>query len=206
MLVSHHLIHLLDMADKEGHILEQITIVPYANPIGLSQNLLGSQIGRFSLQSGVNFNRNYPDISEKVALKITEKLTDDATQNVMIIREAIAKELNSLKTFGEEDSLKNILYKMASQCDIVLDLHCDSDAILHIYTHFNLWPILSSLAQELHSHVQLLAVTAGGTPFDDACSCPWDILQRKFPLFPIPMACESSTVELRGESDVSTII
>ena len=43
----------------------------------------------------------------------------------------------------------------------------------------------------------------GGNPFDDACSCPWGLLGDQFPSHPIPMACQSATVELRGESDVS---
>lgn len=203
MLVAHHLIHLLDAADKSGLIQEQITIVPFANPIGLSQQLLGSHVGRFSLETGVNFNRGYRDLGEVVAGNIANKLSDDSTLNVEMIRDAIAVEIDNMKAAGEEAHLKKILLKLASSCDIVLDLHCDSDAVLHMYTHSKLWPNLADLAAELGSECHLLAVAAGGFPFDDACSCSWAYLAEKFPSFPIPMACESATVELRGESDVS---
>lgn len=49
---------------------------------------------------------------------------------------------------------------------------------------------------------QLLAPKAGGDCFDEACSCPWADIGDHYSDFPIPMACESATVELRGESDV----
>ena len=204
LLVSHHLIRMLDEADKAGHILEQISIVPYANPIGLSQNVLGSHLGRFSLNSGINFNRNFADLAAAVAVRVTDKLSSDSVVNVEIIRAALEEEIDLVKAVGDEANLKKILFKIACQCDIVLDLHCDSNAVMHMYTHTKLWPELSDLARYLESECHLLATTAGGMPFDDACSCHWNVLSEIFPTVPIPMACQSATVELRGESDVST--
>ena len=45
MLVTHKLIKMLDDFDKRGEIQKQIIVVPYANPIGLSQNILNSGLG-----------------------------------------------------------------------------------------------------------------------------------------------------------------
>ena len=45
MLVAHKLIKMLDDFDERGQIQKQIIVVPYANPIGLSQNILNSGIG-----------------------------------------------------------------------------------------------------------------------------------------------------------------
>ena len=73
---------------------------------------------------------------------------------------------------------------------------------MHMYTHDRLWPQLSDLAIELESECQLLAPSSGGNPFDECMSCPWADLADQFPGFPIPMACQSSTIELRGEIDV----
>lgn len=42
LLVANHLIKLLDKAEEKGELLHRITIVPFANPIGLSQQLLES--------------------------------------------------------------------------------------------------------------------------------------------------------------------
>ena len=204
MLVAHHLIKLLDVADKAGLILEEISIVPYANPIGLSQQLLGTHIGRFSIDTGRNFNRDFIDMGPLVAKRIANLLTSDPSENVRIIRRALLAEADSLISIKEESEMKRILYRMACISDIVIDLHCDSDAILHMYMNSRLWPGLSDLASELRSECQLLAPSTGFDSFDEACSCPWSDLQDRFPSHPIPMGCESVTVELRGESDVSS--
>lgn len=203
MLVAHHLLKLLDEAERHGYILENISIVPYANPIGLSQHLLGSHIGRFSTKSGVNFNREYMDIGEAIAKRIDGKLNENSAHNVNLIREALLAEIDSKVTGIEEYEMKRLLYKIASPCDIVIDLHCDSDAVLHMYTSDRLWPQISDLAAELKTECNLLAPANGFDSFDEACSCPWAYLADKFPSYPIPMGCEAVTVELRGESDVS---
>ena len=57
LLVNNFLIKLLDEADEKGEILEDVIVVPYANPIGLSQLLFGQHLGRFSFDTAINFNR-----------------------------------------------------------------------------------------------------------------------------------------------------
>lgn len=204
MLVAHHLIKLLDLAQKQGQILENISIVPYANPIGLSQQILNSHIGRFSTSTGVNFNRDYINIGEAVAKRIDGLLTDNADLNVKLIRDAFIAEIDSAASSDVESEMKRALYKVACSCDIVIDMHCDSDAVLHMYTSERLWPQLADLAAELKSECNLIAPSTGYDSFDEACSFPWSYLADRFPSFPIPMGCESATVELRGESDVSS--
>ena len=75
---------------------------------------------------------------------------------------------------------------------------------MHMYTHDRLWPKYADLAVHLGSRCHLISPVSGGNPFDEACSCPWAALADKYPDYPIPMACESCTVELRGESEVCT--
>lgn len=216
LLVAHHLIHMLDDADKRGDIKQEITIVPFANPIGLSQILLGSHIGRFNLDTAINFNRDWPDYTSQVISKLEEGeaagapllKSDDSNHNVKVIRNLLLEACHSDQESGvpkkEDQSLKQILYEIMCACDIVLDLHCDTDAVIHIYTHDRLWPQLSDLSREIQSHAQLLAPSSGGSPFDEAASCPWASIADKFSnKYPIPMACESATIELRGESDVN---
>jgi predicted deacylase len=72
-----------------------------------------------------------------------------------------------------------------------------------MYTHDRLWPKLSDLAAFVGSHCHLLASESGGSPFDEVSSCLWAKLSDRFSGFPIPMACESATIELRGELSVS---
>jgi predicted deacylase len=48
----------------------------------------------------------------------------------------------------------------------------------------------------------LIAEVSGGNPFDEAVMRPWLDLARRFPEVPLPVACASCTLELRGRSDV----
>ena len=202
ILVANHLSKMLDAAESREEIFGDIIIVPFANPIGLSQSVLGKHVGRFCVDSGVNFNRAWFDGTDVVAERIEGKLTDDSTQNVALIREELILAIEAAPANTEDEHLKKVLGGLAAPCDIVLDLHCDSDAVLHMYTHDRLWPKLMDLSEELGSQCQILDSNSGGQCFDESCCNIWANLAERFPEFPIPMACEACTVELRGESDV----
>jgi hypothetical protein len=162
------------------------------------------QVGRFSFESGTNFNRNWLDCFVEVAAKVENQLTLNEKENVILIRRAILEEIDASPSSMEEQHLKLCLLRYAAVADIVLDLHCDTNAILHMYTHEKLWPALSDLAFHLKSQCQIVSSEdSGGRCFDETCSNIWDKLSRRFPAFPIPMACQSATVELRGQNDVS---
>jgi predicted deacylase len=205
MLVCNHLIKLLDLATSREGILKPITIVPYANPIGLQQIFLGSHLGRFSLSTGVNFNRDWMDVTNEVISSIKDQLiANDPIHNKAIIRQALLTAITATSFTQVEKNLKKELFKRAATSHIVLDLHCDTDAIMHTYTHDRLWPQMSDLAYSLESIVNLLSPKSSGNPFDEACSCPWADIQDAYPDYQIEMACQSVTVELRGEKDVSS--
>lgn len=202
MLVANHLTKMLDTAESRGEIHGEVIIVPFANPIGLSQQILGNHVGRFCFESGTNFNRGWFDGTDKVAEKIKGRLTDDGPANVALIREEILLAIDASSAESEDEDLKKKLVRLAAVCDIVLDLHCDSDAILHMYTHDRLWPKMLDLCEELGTQVQILDSNSGGQCFDESCCNIWANLAERFPSHPIPMACEASTVELRGEANV----
>ena len=67
MLVTNHLVKMLDCAEAKGDIMEEVVLVPFANPIGLDQQVMDKHIGRFSLETGVNFNRDIPGSIVSVA-------------------------------------------------------------------------------------------------------------------------------------------
>lgn len=135
LLVCHHLIKLLDAAAGEGRIKKHITIVPYANPVGLNQVIQGKHFGRFSLLSGINFNRNWLDVTEeKVAKRLEEAekaaaedrlRSNDSRWNTAVIRKALYEEASGLESNKAEVLWKRELYKKACTASIVLDLHCD---------------------------------------------------------------------------------
>ena len=204
LLVAHHLRARLAALEAEGRIVGEIVLVPVANPIGLAQRVLQSVEGRFDLTSGENFNRHYADLFDTVATQVDGKLTFDATHNVALIRDALREAAAALPARSALESLRRTLLGLSIDADIVLDLHCDSQAVMHLYTETSVWPQVEPLARFLGAEAALLADVSGDHPFDEACSTIWPRLAARFgSATPIPSACVAVTVELRGEADVA---
>ncbi|MGQ3051989.1 MAG: succinylglutamate desuccinylase/aspartoacylase family protein [Roseateles sp.] len=207
MLVAHHLRLQLGALEAQGQISGEIILVPMANPIGLSQFLLHGHLGRFELMSGENFNRHYPDQIAAVAAAVEPELGMDAAANVTVLRRALKAAVLAAPVDTELQSLRRSLLGLSCDADIVLDLHCDAQALMHLYTETPCWPDCEPLARFLRSRLTLLAQDSGDNPFDEACSQVWWKWDRHFnsqgQRFPIPQACLSVTVELRGATDVT---
>lgn len=204
MLVAHHLRRLLGELEAAGQISGEIVLVPMANPIGLSQHLLHLHLGRFEQTTGENFNRHYPDQIAGVARAVESELGDDAAANVATLRRALKSAVLASPVETELQSQRRTLLGLSCDADIVLDLHCDAQALMHLYTETPCWPDCEPLARFLRSRVTLLAQDSGDNPFDEACSQVWWKWQAHFgDRFPIPQACLSVTVELRGATDVT---
>lgn len=202
LLVLHHLEQRLNEAEARGELRGEIRIFPFANPIGLSQMLLGTAAGRYEQNSGENFNRYYADLSEMLLGRLEGKLGANAQENIQIIRREMVQCLQIAPGTSELDTLRRHLLRWSIDADIVLDLHCDFSAILHLYLGTPHWPAAADLAADLGAEVSLTAEVSGGNPFDEAAGGPWWALARRFPKHPIPPACFSATVELRGMMDV----
>jgi hypothetical protein len=215
MLVSYHLVKLLDAAALQGRIRKPITVVPYANPIGLQQIFLGFHFGRFSMSTGVNFNRSWPDLTNEIMSNdavLNQLKPSDDLHNTIVLRKALYAALcQDWNVNNVERLLKREIYKRAGISSIVLDLHCDMEAVLHMYTHDRLWPQMQDLADSLDSQCNMICADSGGNAFDESCSNFWNKMQellvkKSHPAATtgagLPMACQSATIELRGQSDV----
>ncbi len=202
MLVLRKLAAELEEAAQEGRIAGEIILVPVANPIGLSQIHGGYLRGRHDDETGENFNRGYPDLAGMISGTIGAQLGEDAAANVGAIRAAMASAISGLPIRSEIDGLRIRLMELAHDADIVLDLHADNEALVHLYTGNALWPAAADLAAEIDARAVLLCDLSGGHPFDEACSGPWWALAAQFPDLPIPPACLAATVELRSNNDV----
>ncbi|OWQ93007.1 succinylglutamate desuccinylase [Roseateles aquatilis] len=203
MLTAWHLRRQLDALEAAGRLAGEVVLVPMANPIGLSQWWLQSHLGRFESLSGENFNRHYPEYIEAAAHVAEARLGADPTQNVAVLRAALKTEVQSAPADTELKALRKTLMLLACDADVVLDLHCDAQAVMHLYTETPCWPQCEPLAAFLGAGVTLLATDSGDNPFDEACSQVWWKWARHFgDRFPIPQACLSVTVELRGQQDV----
>jgi predicted deacylase len=203
MLSAHHLIARLDEADRQGAIHGEIIVVPVANPIGLDQYFAGRLYGRSSLEQGQNFNRGFANLVEAIIPRLEDRLGSDPAGNVTVIWSALLDALAGLRPANDLHEMRRTLLGMAIDADFVFDLHCDIESLMHMYTSDELWPEAMDLAAQLGCRAVMLASDSGGDPFDEACSVPWWKLRAHFgDRFPIPDACLSATIELRGKSDV----
>ncbi len=202
MLVLARLAGLLAEAEARGRLTGEVVLVPVANPIGLAQQTQGYLRGRYEANSAGNFNRGYPDVTAAVAEAVADRLGPDPVANVAAIRTAMRAVLGDVEARSEIAALRLALLRLASDADIVLDLHADNQAMVHLYLGTPLWPDAADLAAELGARAVLIAEVSGGNPFDEACSGPWWALAHRFPQAAIPPACLAATVELRSNNDV----
>ncbi len=188
--------------EAAGQLLGRIELVPVANPLGLSQMLQATHMGRFDFNSGKNFNRDFPALATAAGERLQGRLDKDASANVALIRQTLHALLDELPAAASAtEGLQRLLLRHACDADLVLDLHCDFESVLLLYALPQAWPQLQNLAARLGAEAVLLAEDSGGQSFDEACAAPWLQLARAFPQADIPLACLTTTVELRGMAD-----
>lgn len=194
----------LRLLEAEGRLRGTVELVPVANPVGLGQMIQALHQGRFEMSSGRNFNRDFPDLLDAVIDSVGERLGSDPAANVALVRQALCAALDALPPATSElEGMQRLLYRHACDADLVLDLHCDFEAAIHLYTLPQQWPAFASLAARLGAAVGLLAEESGGGSFDEACSVPWLRLSRLYPRAELPLACLATTVELGGQADTT---
>lgn len=205
MLVADRLRSLLELAETAGLIQGEVVLVPMANPIGLDQTVFYHQIGRFELASMENFNRNYLDFFALVKDVVAERLGPVEAENKRVIRSAMSDVLAAQRPVTELQSLRHTLTQLSFDADIVLDLHCDYEAVMHLYVEQPMLDKIAPLACFLGAKALLWAKGSGPSiSFDEALSGPWWRLREHFSdKTPVPLACASTTIELRGQTDVS---
>ncbi|MBY0574917.1 MAG: succinylglutamate desuccinylase/aspartoacylase family protein [Undibacterium sp.] len=204
MLVSHYLRQHLLALEEAGAIEGEIVLVPVANPIGLAQDIQGSAFGRFDLATGINFNRGYQYLTPRLIETLRGRLGAYADANRALVRQEARNLLAQWQPNNEAGALKKTLQTLAIDADIVLDLHCDNQAVMHLYTGTPLAEMTMPLARYLGARALLTSVLSGDDPFDESCSRHWWELAQHFGSeMPIDLGCQAVTIELRGESDVA---
>lgn len=184
----------------------EIVVVPAANPLGLGQRVLGGHVGRFDLGDGMNFNRGFANLAPAALARLDGRLGDDPVANVALVRAALAAALAALTPATPAERLKQTLMGLAQDADLVLDLHCDGEGVVHLYTLPGLAEPLAPLTARLGAAAVLVADESGLNPFDEALSRPFADIALACPGCPVPLACQAATVELRGEADVDAAL
>lgn len=204
MLVAWHLKQRLAELEAGGKLRHEIVLVPLANPAGLEQILMDTPLGRYELESGENFNRRFVDLADQIGCAVEAQLGDDPERNAQLIREQLRLGLERQQPASQLQSLRLTLQRLACEAQMVLDLHCDFEAVEHLYTTPEAWPLVEPLSRYLGAQASLLATDSGGQSFDECFTLVWWQLQQRFDQrFPIPMGSFSVTLELRGQGDVN---
>ncbi len=205
-MALHHLLPMLRDADAQGNLRARFVVYPSVNPLGLGTRVLRRHIGRYDLETGINFNRRWPDLYVQVAEALTGQLTDDPKANVRAIRQAVGAWLEQQQPTTAAQRLRLHILKSAHDADIVLDLHCDDESLKHIFTSPDLMPGLQDLADRMQVAATLTAEDSGGGSFDEVLPNLFRKAARANPGFPIPMAAETATLEYRGQADTHDAI
>lgn len=166
----------LNKAEAEGRIKGNITIVPWANPVGRAQYHFGEHQGRFHLGTRTNFNRGFPLLAAP-----DTKLLPDTTHGT------------------PDQRLKTRLVQLSLGHDIVLDLHCDDEGLAYLYVHTSLWPAMADCAAAMGiDAVMLWSEDTDGT-FEGAMVMPYQNVPAGVAKLDRRVA---TTVEYRGMLDV----
>lgn len=168
----HVLIPKLQAAEAEGRLKGSVTVVPFANPIGLNQFQWDDHQGRFFYGSRTNFNRAFALI--------------DTPDPVL---------LAAPKAASCDRRLKAMLQTLALDADLVLDLHCDNEGPNYLYMPAELWPHSADLAAALDCGAVLTFEGGTDASFDEAAFRPY-LASGNFERRVV------ATVELKGVHDV----
>jgi len=199
LLVIQHLLAHLQRLEQEGRIDGRIVVRPFANPVGMSQQVFGQMPGRFNLANGENFNRNFPDITAKLETLLAQ--TRPAYNDTAAIKALLQAALGQVLPTETVAANKYLLLQEALQHDLFLDLHCDTSSILHIYANLNQRERAIRLATSMGVKAVFLEEDAGGFPLDEAYAKAWKAFYAKAFVDTEHLGF-SATVELRGQADV----
>lgn len=194
------LVDLLQEADAAGRIRGEIVVVPHCNPLGARQFVLGRHLGRFFLD-GRNFNRAFPRVGERVVERLKQLGPDrQTTAEALRLGAGILDAMTRAGTPVER--LQAALMGLAWGCDVIVDVHADMEATLHLYTSEKSWPVFQDLAQRFGVPVVILADKSADSPFDEAHSDAWDVIDAHL-ADKLGFRTAACTLELRGLSDVT---
>ncbi|MFT5758094.1 MAG: putative deacylase [Alteromonadaceae bacterium] len=204
--VIFQLLELLKNTDIKG----DITLVPYANPVGCNHKNGEYTLGRFDPITGMNWNRMYHFDADMVKPFVRESIgKDDITieanfKKLMIdtIEQKLDHNIFGLTT-GQRMAYQ--LQRLAHQADYVLDLHTGPISSKHLYC-----PEYARESAKYFDIPHTLLIPNGfDGALDEATFCPWWYLQDAFAELGIEFSIssqalnkESFTVELGSQEQI----
>jgi predicted deacylase len=202
IMALHHLVPLLFAADEAGQLNSEFVIFPMVNPIGIGNIGFGMHQGRYDLPSGVNFNRDWPDIYAAIEDQLVGKLGQDSGQNSAVIQQAASQWLTDWKAQTARQQLRKHVLWEAYNADYIFDLHCDDDSLPHIFCSPRCSDQMQQLSDWMGAAATMTSEDSGGGSFDEVIPLMWINAGKSNPDLPIPDRVVACTLELRGQADV----
>ena len=203
--VIYQLLELLRSNELMTDIKGDITLVPYANPVGCNHKNGEYTLGRFDPITGVNWNRMYHFNQEVIVPFAQAHIDSDITQVRSAFRQLLLDEIdqkldhnNFGLTTGQRIAYQ--LQRMAHQADFVLDLHTGPISSKHLYC-----PEYAKASASYFdiAHTIIIPNSFDGA-MDEATFCPWWTLQQAFADLGrnFTIYNESFTVELGSQEQI----
>jgi len=208
--VIFQLLELLKHCDVQANI----TLVPYANPIGCNHKNGEYTLGRFDPITGVNWNRMYhfdegiisPFVEQHIDASEDEIRTDFEQLLLDQIENKLDHNIWGLTT-GQRIAYQ--LQRMAHQADLVLDLHTGPISSKHLYCA----EYAKASANYFDIPHTIFIPNDFDGAMDEATFCPWWSLQqafedkgRNFTMGEGAFAKESFTVELGSQEQIDLAV
>ena len=195
---------------RNTKIKGDITLVPYANPVGCNHKNGEYTLGRFDPITGVNWNRMYhfdesiikPFVRESIG---KDDKTIEANFKALMINSIEQKLDHNIFGLTTGQRIAYQLQRLAHQADLVLDLHTGPISSKHLYCPE--YAIDSAQYFDI-PHTLLIPNDFDGA-LDEATFCPWWKLQEafadlgiKFSISSQTLNKESFTVELGSQEQI----
>jgi hypothetical protein len=181
-----------------------VTIVPLSNPYGLNCKLGEYTLGRFDPVTGDNWNRNYIDFSHLVKNFLEEQRGKEFNELIPLFRQTIKEQLEQ-KLYNHTSYHKKLalqLQSLAVSADIVLDLHCDTISVPHLYS--TSYALDSARNLNIPFIIEIPNDFAGA--LDEATFCPWVALTEQYNTTnstQLKPPVEAFTVELGNQEHIN---
>ncbi|MCP3687035.1 MAG: succinylglutamate desuccinylase/aspartoacylase family protein [Gammaproteobacteria bacterium] len=201
IMVLHHLLEMLCIADQSEELKAEFVLLPMVNPLGMGDIEFGQHQGRYDRDSGVNHNRQWPDVYAAVGDQLGDRLGRDEAENIRLVREAVGTWLKGLPSVKAHDQWRQLVLSESYDADYVFDLHCDDESLLYIYAVPQVSESMQQLANYTGAMATLLAEDGGGNSFDEVWPGLWIKLAQKHQDRAIPMPVKACTLEYRGRTE-----
>ncbi|TYK65369.1 succinylglutamate desuccinylase/aspartoacylase family protein [Colwellia echini] len=166
---------------QHSELKANITLVPYANPIGNSHKSGEYTLGRFDPITGENWNRMYHFDQSIIKPFAEQHLTSSEEEIKARFEQLVAEQIDaklapSVWGLSTGQRIAYQLQRLAHKADIVLDLHTGPISSKHLYCA----EYSKASAKYFNIEHTLLIPNGFDGAMDEANFCPWWYLQEAF--------------------------